>query len=178
MSKATTKIVYGIYDDDDVLLEGIKSLQNKGIKIHEIYIPFPVHGLDKALGLKETRISKLAFAYGLFGTTLATALTWYTMNHDWPQDIGGKPAFAWYMNMPAFVPIIFELTIFCAAHFMCITYLIRCRLFPSAQPQNPDPRTTDDKFLIELRTEQNTDDLISSLKKSGAMEITIKELAS
>lgn len=178
MSKATTKIIYGLYDDDDVLLEGIKSLQSKGVKIHEVYTPFPVHGLDKALGLKETRISKLAFIYGIFGATLASVLTWYTMNYDWPQDIGGKPTYAWYMNIPAFVPVIFELTVFCAAHFMCITYLIRCRLFPGAQPQNPDPRTTDDKFLIELRTEKDSDELINSLKENGAIEITVKEFTS
>ncbi|XOD67529.1 MAG: DUF3341 domain-containing protein [Flavobacteriales bacterium Tduv] len=178
MSKATTKIIYGLYDDDDILLEGIKSLQGKGVKIHEVYTPFPVHELDKALVLKETRISKLAFFYGFFGATLASVLTWYTMNHDWPQDIGGKPTYAWYMNIPAFVPIIFELTVFCAAHFMCITYLIRCGLFPGAKPQNPDPRTTDDKFLIELRTEQYSHGLINSLKESGAIEITVKELIS
>ncbi|XOD69001.1 MAG: DUF3341 domain-containing protein [Flavobacteriales bacterium AspAUS03] len=178
MSKATTNIVYGLYDDDDVLLDGIKFLKSKGIKINEVYTPFPVHGLDKALDLKETRISKLAFVYSLFGTILATVLTWYTMNYDWPQDIGGKSSSTWYMNMPAFVPIMFELIVFCTAHFMCITYLIRCRLFPGTQPQNPDPRTTDDKFLIELRTEQDTDDLISSLKESGAIEITVKKLAS
>lgn len=179
MSKGSTKIIYGLYDDDDIMIEGIKTFRKKGTKIHEVYTPFPVHGLDKELSLKKTRISDLAFIYGLFGTTLACVLTWYTMIHDWPQDIGGKPAYTWYMNVPAFIPIIFELTVFCAAHFMCITYLVRCRLFPGASPQNPDPRTTDDKFLIEIHTSViKVDELVSQFKESGAIEITVKDLAS
>ena len=179
MSKNITKIIYGLYDDDDLMVESVKSFHKKGIQIHEVYTPFPVHGLDKELGLKKTHISDLAFIYGLFGTILACVLTWYTMIHNWPQDIGGKPSYTWYMNVPAFIPIIFELTIFCAAHFMCITYLIRCKIFPGAPPQNPDYRTTDSNFLIELHTPiTKVDELISQFKESGAIEITVKELIS
>lgn len=178
MSKGTTKIIYGLYDDDDLMIEGIKSLSKKGVNIHEVYTPFPVHGLDKALKLKKTRLSDLAFVYGLFGTIFACILTWYTMIRDWPQDIGGKPSYSWYMNMPSFIPIIFELTVFCAAHFMCITYLARCKLFPGASPQNPDPRTTDDKFLVEIHAPlANIEELVNEFKQSGAVEITVKKLA-
>lgn len=168
-----TKTIYGLYNDDDVLLQAIKQLQSKNISIAEVYTPFPVHGLDKALGLKKTRISDLAFFYGLYGTTLASVITWFMMNHDWQQDIGGKPAFNWYENMPAFVPIMFELTIFCAAHLMSLTYLIRNGLFPGAAAQNPDPRTTDDKFMIEI----DSDDLETVkqvLIETGAEEVTVK----
>ena len=49
----TTKIIYGLYGDDDDLLHGVKALRNKGIEINEVYTPFPVHGLDKALNLKK-----------------------------------------------------------------------------------------------------------------------------
>jgi hypothetical protein len=59
---STTKIVYGLYADDDDLMNGVKAFNDKGIKINEVYTPFPVHGLDKALGLKKTRISDAALS--------------------------------------------------------------------------------------------------------------------
>lgn len=78
------------------------------------------------------------------------------MVHDWPNDIGGKPTWAYYFAVPAFIPITFEATVFCAAHGMALTYLLRCWLVPGAKAKNPDPRTTDDKFLVllELKDEQ------------------------
>ncbi|AID37480.1 DUF3341 domain-containing protein [Candidatus Walczuchella monophlebidarum] len=175
MRSESTKIIYGIYDDDDLLIKSINILNKKGISIHEVYTPFPVHGVDKAIGLKKTRISYLAFFYGCFGTAFACLLSWYTMIHDWPQDIGGKPNYSLYVNLPSFVPILFEITIFCAAHFMCLTYLIRCGLFPCAEPKNPDPRTTDDKFLIEIHTKTDVNELVKQFQENGAIEISVKD---
>ncbi len=172
---SSTKRIYGLYGDDDVLLDGIKALQNKGISINEVYTPFPVHGLDKLLKLKKTRISDAAFFYGLYGITLASTLTWFMMIRDWPQNIGGKPSFTWGENMPAFVPIMFELTVFCAAHLMSITYLIRNKMTPWAEPQNPDPRTTDDKFLVEIDSD-DVEKIKAALIETGVEEITVKNL--
>ena len=56
-----------LFDDDDILLAAIKKIKEKKYHINEVYTPFPVHGLDKALGLKPTRISILAFIYGCIG---------------------------------------------------------------------------------------------------------------
>jgi hypothetical protein len=89
---STTKRIYGLYGDDDDLMNGVKAFRDKGIEITEVYTPFPVHGLDKALGLKKTRISDAAFIYAVYGVTIGALATWYMMNHDWPQNIGGKPA--------------------------------------------------------------------------------------
>lgn len=170
-------VLYALYEDEDLLLSTIKKLREKKINIQEVYSPFPVHGLDKALGYKETRLSKMAFLYGIFGISFACILTWYMMIRDWPQDIGGKPPYTWYENMPAFVPILFELTVFCTAHFMCLNYLFCSKLYPGAPSQNPDPRTTDDKFLIELHLDPSQRDFaFELLKKNGSVEITQKEL--
>ena len=168
-----TKIVYGLYDDDDVLMSAIKKIQGKGISIQEVYTPFPVHGLDKLLKLKDTRLPYVAFAYGIYGLSLASLVTWYMMISDWPQDIGGKPSFSWGENMPAFVPIMFEITIFCTAHLMSLTYLVRNKLYPGAAPQNPDPRTTDDKFLIEIAS-KDVDLIKEVFIETGAEEVTVK----
>ncbi len=100
-------------------------------------------------------------------------MTWFIMNHDWAQDIGGKPSFSWGENMPAFVPIMFELTVFCAAHFMSLTYLVRNKMYPGAKAKNPDPRTTDDKFLIEIRT-ADVEKIKNVFVETGAEEVTVK----
>ena len=159
-----------------MLLTAVKEIRSKDIDIKEVYSPFPIHGLDHALGLKRTRLAIAAFFYGALGCIFAFAMTYYIMILDWPMNIGGKPSFAYYLNMPAFVPILFEMTVFFAAHLMVITYFFRSKLFPGQTASNPDVRTTDDKSLIEI--EFDNDKSISDLmKKTGASEITVKELA-
>ena len=171
----SNKVVYGIYDDEEVLLTAVKEIRSKDIDIKEVYSPFPIHGLDHALGLKRTRLAIAAFFYGALGCIFAFAMTYYIMIIDWPMNIGGKPSFAYYLNMPAFVPILFEITVFFSYHFMVITYFFRSKLFPGQTASNPDVRTTDDKFLMEI--ESDNDKSISDLmKKTGASEITVKEL--
>ena len=91
---------------------------------------------------------------------------------DWPMNIGGKPSFSFIENLPSFVPILFECGVFCAAHGMVLTFLLRSWILPGVSNTNPDPRTTDDKFLILLHLEDNeANDAESILKKSGAVEI-------
>jgi hypothetical protein len=96
---------------------------------------------------------------------------------DWPQDIGGKPSFSWLENMPAFVPIMFECTVLFAGHLMVITFLVRNGMYPGRPAMNPDPRTTDDKFLIEIEAEGDTSKIMEVLQSSGAIEISEKESA-
>lgn len=171
---STTKIIYGLYADDDDLMNGVKAFNDKGIKINEVYTPFPVHGLDKALGLRKTRISDAAYMYAVYGLLIGTLVTWYTMNHDWPQNIGGKPAFSWGENMLAFVVPMFELMVFCSAHMMSLTFFVRNKMYPMAPPQNPDPRTTDDKFMMEFVSD-DIEKIKQLLIETGAEEITVKD---
>ena len=173
MSNRTT--IYGIFDDEEVLLSSVKEIRSKEIEIKEVYSPFPVHGLDKALGLKETRMAITAFIYGCIGISLAALMIYNIMIVDWPQNIGGKPNSTFYHNMPSFVPIMFECTVLFAAHLMSITYFIRCGLFPGGTSDSPDERTTDDKFLMELEVEGDTKIIKDLLTQTGATEINEKE---
>jgi hypothetical protein len=166
-------IISALYDDDDVLLSGVKQVRAKGYHIEEVYSPFPIHGLDPAMGLKRTRIAIAAFMYGCLGLATAISLTYGMMIVDWPMNIGGKPSFSWGENMPAFVPVMFELTVFFAAHLMVWTYFVRNGIYPGRKAQNPDPRTTDDKFLMEvdLGVKGSKEELMALLRDSGAIEI-------
>ncbi|MBH45970.1 MAG: hypothetical protein CMC93_05085 [Flavobacteriaceae bacterium] len=167
----SNQVIHALYDDDDVLLSAVKLIREKKHHIEEVYTPFPIHGLDKALGLDETRISIMAFIYGCIGFLVSILMMNYIMIEDWPQNIGGKPSFSYLENMPAFVPIMFEMTVFFAAHLMVITFYLRSKLWPFKQAENPNPLTTDDKFLVEIELHNDEKELKSLLKKTGAIDI-------
>jgi len=170
---SSSKVIHAFYNDDEVVLDAVKKVKAANHHIEEVFCPFPVHGLDKAMGLAPTRIAITAFIYGIIGLGMATWLTYYTMIADWPQDIGGKPSFSWAENMPAFVPIMFELTVFFAAHLMVITFYMRSRIWPFKKAENPDPRTTDDHFLMEIELLDNEEELTALLNETGAVEINV-----
>ena len=165
------KFIHAIYDDDDKLLDAVKDLKENKVTIEEVFTPFPVHGLDHVMGLAPTRIAIAAFLYGCVGFTFALLMINYIMIVDWPQNIGGKPSFSYLENMPAFVPIMFEMTVFHAAHLMVITFYLRSRMWPLKKAENPDPRTTDDHFLVEIHTDKPEAGLKKLLRESGAVEI-------
>ena len=167
------EVLHVLYDDDDVLMKAVKDIREKKHHIEEVYTPFPVHGLDKALGLEGTKLAITAFIYGFIGLIVSILMMNYIMIQDWPQDIGGKPSFSYLQNMPAFVPIMFELTVYFAAHLMVFTFYMRSKLWPFKKAENPNPLTTDDKFLIEILIDNNKKDLINFVKTTGAIEVKV-----
>jgi hypothetical protein len=169
-----SKVIHAIYTDDDVLMQAVKDVRKAHYHIGEVYTPFPVHGLDKAMGLAPTRLAITSFLYGVVGLAVSIVMMNYIMIEDWPQDIGGKPSFSYIQNMPAFVPIMFELTVFFAAHLMVITFYMRSKLWPFKQAENPDVRTTDDHFLMEIDVENHSIEQLSEfLQNTGAVEVNL-----
>ena len=165
-----------IYDDDDHLVKALKQTQEEKYHVQEIYTPFPVHGLDKVMGLPHTRLAINAFMYGCLGLCVAVWMMNFMMIDDWPRNIGGKPSFSYVENMPAFVPIMFEMTVFFAAHLMVITFYMRSKIWPFKKAENPDPRTTDDHFLMEVSaTKDNIQTVAEFLHGTGAKEVKLKE---
>jgi hypothetical protein len=175
------KVIYAMYDDDHKLLVAAKSLVAHGIKIKDVYSPFPIHGIDPVIGVKKTRLAICAFIYGLTGLTLALVGMNYFMIQDWSMNIGGKPSFSLIQNLPSFIPITFEFTVLLAAHGMALTYFIRNWTFPGVSAKNPDPRTTDDKFLMEIHQGDNKkvseSEILNLINQSGVYELNIKDLA-
>jgi hypothetical protein len=173
------KVIFATYTDEEVLKDGAKKLVSKGIKINEVFSPFPIHGIDPIIGVKNTRLGIMAFIYGLTGLTLATIGMRYFMVVDWPMNIGGKPNFTYLDNILAFIPISFEFTVLCAAHGMAITYLLRNKTLPGMPAQNPYPTTTDDRFVMEIRMSENykhsSEDIQTFLKETGIEALEEKE---
>jgi len=169
----STKVLHVLYNDDDILMDAVKATREAHHHIEEVYTPFPVHGLDKAMGLAPTRLAICSFLYGLCGLAFATFMLNYIMIQDWPQDIGGKPSFSFIQNMPAFVPVMFEMTVFFAAHLMVITFYLRSKLWPFKKAENPDVRTTDDHFLMEVELKGDEDEAVTFFKNTGAVEVKV-----
>ena len=171
------KTIYAIYDDDYVLLESAKHLVSKGIHIRDVFSPFPIHGIDPVIGLKRTRIAITAFIYGMVGVALALAGMWYFMVLDWPLNIGGKPNFSLMDNLPSFVPIAFEFGVLCAAHGMAITMMLRNWTLPGFKGKNPYPRTTDDRFVMEIHasdSDLSEEEIKSFINETYVLEIDEK----
>ena len=165
--------VLGVFDDDELLLDAIKKVRQSGIKIHEVFSPFPVHGIDDALGYKRSRLSIAAFAFGLLGTTLALVMQIGMMTVDWPMNIGGKD----FLSFPAFIPVTFELTVLLSAFGMVGTFFVISNLKPWGRPRIFDLRITDDKHVMAVDLAKNKlteEDIKKVLQDSGAQEVNNK----
>lgn len=166
---ALKKYVVGCFDDEEVLFPAVKKVRNAGYKIHDVYTPFAIHGLDHALGMRETSLHTAGFIYGLIGTVTAVTGMGWVFTKDWPMNIGGKPNFA----LPAFIPIIFELTVLFSAVGMVMTFCYLCQLAPFVKKHHFHPRATDDLFVmvIECTEKTNIEDLKGFMQKAGAIEV-------
>ena len=165
--------VLAIFEDEDVLIDAVKQVRNDGVKIKEVYTPYPIHGLDTALGYKMSRLPIAAFLFGLTGTTLALIMMYYMMGFDWPMNIGGKN----FTALPPFIPVTFEVTVLLSALGMVATFLIVSDLKPYKIPRMFDIRSTDDKLVMTIDLGENTknkEEISQILKKSGASEVNEK----
>ena len=172
---ADNKYLVGVFDDGDELLHAVEDARHQGVKIHEVYTPFAVHGLDRAMGYSFPRMGVAAFSFGITGTICALLLTFWTMGFDWPINVGGKN----FMPFPTNVPVVFELTVLLAAIGMSFTFFYMEDLGPTAKPIIFDERSTDDKFIMAIDLSKNKlseGDITQLLKGLGASEVNIKEV--
>lgn len=167
------KYILGSFGDPDEMMHGIEKLQENNIKIHDVYTPMPIHGIEAKLGIKRSRLDILAFFCGITGTVSAFALIYLASVVDWRHNIGGKPAFA----LPDFIPIMFEVTILFCAFGLVGSYYASTHLFPGRAPRVMDLRATDDRFIIAVDAQENGDHskIDGLLKEAGAIEVKHNE---
>ncbi len=170
---SSKEIIYGLYDDDEILLKAVKEAKKQHLDIYDVFTPFPVHGLDPVLGLEESRLHQAGFIYGALGTLTAfLGMTWI-FTKDWPNIFGGKP----YWSVPAFIPITFELTVLFAAIGMTVTFYIINGLGPGVVNKHLDDRITDDKFCIAFdKSQVSAAQAESFFRATGASEVNTKTI--
>lgn len=174
MAFKNKEILFGLFDDETQLLAAVADARKAHMEIDNVYSPFPVHGLDPLLGLEESRLHIAGFFYGLTGTLTAfLGITWI-FTRDWPTIFGGKP----YFSFPAFVPIMFELTVLFASIGMVVSFYTVCGLGPGVKAETLHDRITDDKFCISFDLTDADEEQRSALKsffaKHGASLVDTK----
>lgn len=166
------RYLIGSYDDEEVLLKATKKIRQAGYQMHEIFTPFPVHGLDHAMGLQETRLHTAGFVIGACGALFAFICMSLISAIDWPIIVGGKP----YFTLPTYIPITFEVTVLSASIGMVVIFYIRNGFSIFRDTEVVDPRSTDDRFVMAFCTKKyhSQEDITAIahlLRETGAVEI-------
>lgn len=169
---AIKKFVVGCFTEETALFDAVRKVRKSGYRLHDVYTPFPIHGLDKEMGLRETSIHTAGFIYGITGTTTALSGMSWVFTRDWPLNLGGKPHFA----LPAWIPITFELTVLFSAVGMVLTFCYLCQMGPFVKKHHFHLRATDDKFVmvIDCSSKNNESEVSGFLDSLGATEINVQ----
>src|SRR5215510_200379 len=168
---AVKKFITGNFYDEEVLFPAVKKVRRAGYKIHDVYTPFPIHGLDKAMGLRDTSLHTAGFIYGISGTCTALGFITWALTYDWAINFGGKPFF----SLPAWIPITFELTVLFASVGMVLTFCYLCQLAPFVKKDHFNLRSTDDTFVMALEANEKTNEqeALAFLKNAGAKDVKV-----
>jgi hypothetical protein len=159
------------------LVHAAAKVREAGYKKFETWSPFPIHGMDDAMGLSGSKVPWISLAGGLTGCTAGLLLQWWTGSNDYPLVIGGKPLFAWEFALP----VTFELSILLAA-FGTVFGMFGLNLLP--RPHHPldkiplFKRVTDDKFFLTIEVKDPQFDLNRSkalLESLGGTNVTVVE---
>lgn len=169
----TKKYLIGVFDDEHTLVEAFEKVLEKGVKVEEVYTPYPIH--EVLIGMKKkTRITHAAFFYGLFGAIGLLSFMYYAAVIDWPLNFGGKP----FNTFPSFIVVSIVATILSITLLTLFTFSARAKIFPGKKAEIIDIRATDDKFIIVLDKDElgNDESSVTEIFKSnGATEVYEKE---
>lgn len=130
-----------IFTSPTALKAAAARVRAEGFTIFESFSPFPIHGIEKTMGIKKSWISAVTLVMGLFGAGLLFFFQCWVSAVDWPLVVGGKPLVSW----PAFIPITFEGMVLIGGISTALALFVACRL-PGLKNRVLDERLTDDRF--------------------------------
>src|SRR5215470_9795074 len=154
---------------EDELLAAVLDARRSGFEIHDVYTPFPVHGMDQAAGLKRSRLTWIAFIAGAIGLMFGLGLQVWTSAYDWPLNVGGKP----FNSFPLFIPVTFELTVLFSGLIATSVLLVRNRLWLFSK-RMVFSRVTDDRFVMVLKQSDASFDqqrAVNLFTRHGALKV-------
>ena len=170
--------VVGTFDDDRDLVHAIENIRSQGYSKLEAYTPFPVHGIDDALGARESRLGWFVVCCALTGTVGAAVFIWWTSAVHYRLTIGGKPPF----DITFSVPIMFEVTILLSAFASMFGMFGLFNKLPQLYHpifnySNAD-RINDDAFVLAIEAEDpqfHPEDSAKILEAAGARIVEVVE---
>ena len=154
------KCITVVFDDEVPMLEAVHKIQESDQSIQDVLTPFPIHGLDKALKMKRSRIPIVGFICGAIGGVFGFLFQAWIFTVDYPLVFGGKP----YLSVPSFIPVTFELTVLFTAVGVVSALFIRSRFMPRKKFEPINDRITDDRFVILVDADENEESTRSSLQ--------------
>ncbi|HXB21706.1 MAG TPA: DUF3341 domain-containing protein [Candidatus Solibacter sp.] len=166
--------VVATFSDADSLVKAVKATTRENFKVYDVYAPYPIHGLDEAMGIRHSRLPWVTFIVGLSALMGALILQFYTSVLDWPLNVGGKPN----NSTLAFLPITFELTVLLGGLSTVAALFIKARLYPGKKEQLIAEGVTNNKFALVLRKKDASFDAMRArqlLEQSGADRVQEKE---
>ncbi len=161
-------ILLGVFKDEHDILGATKATREAGYHIYDVYTPYAVHGLDRAMGLKPSRLTYVCFLFALMGLLTAIIAQFWIGSIDWPLNVGGKP----FNSLPAYLPVAFELTVLFGGLGVVIVMLMRTRLYPGKERRPVHPGVTDNRFVLalEVRDAVTDEDTMKSLWEKYSVE--------
>ncbi len=171
MSKST--LILGVFKDENLMVDAIKKIREKSIKIEEVFMPYPVHNIEDIAGLHKTRLYGAALLFGIFAATSVFYFLYWATVKSYPLVYGGKPIF----SIPSDIVITFVLTINITSGLSVIAFFIINKFYPGKDSNLIDPRVVDDTFVVAIHKPESIEDtnLINELfMTNGAIEVNEK----
>ena len=143
------RLLVATFENEEDILDVTRAVRERNLNIVDIYAPYAVHGLDKAMGLPPSRLPWVCFLLGLLGAAAKVGFQYWASWLSWPINVGGKP----WDSLPAFVPLTFEVMVLFAGVSTVIAFFAVSRLAPGRKAAVVTPRVTNDQFtLVVLET--------------------------
>lgn len=167
MASEQKPLILGYFEDPHDLMVAGDSARKLGYSDLDAYTPYPIHGLEEALGIKKSWVPSAAKTMLTVGMICGFAFQYWVSSYGWELNIGGRPLNSW----PAFVPVTFESSIFFAGVTTLISVIIASRLRPAGN-KFIDRGFTDDKLALVIpHDEERQDDIVKFLKEAGSYEV-------
>lgn len=166
--------IVATYSDADSLLRAVETVRSENFSVYDVFAPYPIHGLDRAMGVRRSRLPWVTFIIGMAALAGALVLQFYTAVLDWPLNVGGKPN----NSTLAFLPVTFELTVLLGGLSTVAALFIKGRLYPGKKEQLIAEGVTNNKFALVLRKKDASFDTRRArqlLEQSGADRVQEKE---
>ena len=140
------RTLLGFFERESDILGATRAMREAGFRIADVYTPYAVHGMDKAMGLAPSKLPWVCFLLGLLGAALKVWFEFWTTAQDWPINVGGKP----WNSLPAFVPVTFEVMVLFAGLSTVVAFLFVSRLYPGKKAVLADRAVTDHHFVLVI----------------------------
>ena len=140
------RLLLATFSHEDDLLAATTAVREKGFHIVDVFTPYAVHGIDKAMGLKPSRLTWVCFVCGMIGAIGMLSFEHWAAAVSWPIDVGGKP----WNSLPSDVPVAFEAAVLLAGFGSVFALLGVSKLFPGKKTNIIHPRVTDDRFVLVI----------------------------